>query len=157
MGVSFSQSIKKWERPYQVDASHSSPSLWGEQGVRPAAVRQGILGDCWFLASVAALAEWPDRVKALFTNEKYSNEGVFEVKLFARSDKQVKITVDDMLPVKEDYKTTTYNAQGTAVKQGYEPADTKESPNGAWWMPILEKAYAKMNVNYGNLNGGNQA
>lgn len=28
------------------------------------------------------------------------------------------------------------------------------SENGAWWMPILEKAYAKSQVNYMNLNGG---
>ena len=28
------------------------------------------------------------------------------------------------------------------------------SPNGAWWVPMIEKAYAKMNVNYANLNGG---
>jgi len=29
------------------------------------------------------------------------------------------------------------------------------SVNKAWWQPILEKAYAKFNVNYSNLNGGN--
>jgi len=28
------------------------------------------------------------------------------------------------------------------------------SPNGAWWQVILEKAYAKYNLNYSNLNGG---
>ena len=31
------------------------------------------------------------------------------------------------------------------------------SPNGAWWLVILEKAYAKWNVNYANLNGGSPA
>ena len=30
-----------------------------------------------------------------------------------------------------------------------------ESVNGGWWMPILEKAYAKYNVFYGNIEGGN--
>jgi len=28
------------------------------------------------------------------------------------------------------------------------------SPNGAWWGVILEKAYAKFNVNHSNINGG---
>jgi len=35
-----------------------------------------------------------------------------------------------------------------------DPINARPSPNGAWWLPILEKAYAKMNVNYANLNGG---
>jgi len=28
------------------------------------------------------------------------------------------------------------------------------SKNGAWWIPILEKAFAKFNVNYAQLNYG---
>lgn len=35
-----------------------------------------------------------------------------------------------------------------------QPFSTKKSENNAWWMPILEKAYAKSQVNYMNLNGG---
>jgi calpain-15 len=33
--------------------------------------------------------------------------------------------------------------------------NSRMSVNKAWWLPILEKAYAKMNVNYSTLNGGN--
>ena len=36
--------------------------LWGNGGILPAGVRQGGLGDCWFLAVGAALAEHPERV-----------------------------------------------------------------------------------------------
>jgi len=34
------------------------------------------------------------------------------------------------------------------------PVNTQKSAHGAWWMPILEKAYAKYNVFYANINGG---
>jgi len=30
----------------------------------------------------------------------------------------------------------------------------RQSPSGAWWLPILEKSFAKVNVNYANLSGG---
>lgn len=33
--------------------------------------------------------------------------------------------------------------------------NSRPSNNKAWWVPILEKAYAKFNVNFSNLNGGN--
>ena len=29
------------------------------------------------------------------------------------------------------------------------------SPNGAWWVPLAEKAFAKFFVNYENMDGGN--
>lgn len=32
--------------------------------------------------------------------------------------------------------------------------NSKMSPNGAWWGPLLEKAYCKMNVNCANINAG---
>ena len=32
----------------------------------------------------------------------------------------------------------------------------RRSVNGAFWVPILEKAMAKFNVNYVQLNGGNE-
>ena len=31
------------------------------------------------------------------------------------------------------------------------------SSNGAWWLPVLEKAYAKLTKTYADMNGGNSA
>jgi hypothetical protein len=61
---------------------------------------------------------------------------------FYKMGKPVKEVVDDRLP-------------GKIGRNRFIPANAKKSPYGAWWLPILEKAYAKMYVNYGNLNGGN--
>jgi len=36
----------------------------------------------------------------------------------------------------------------------YRPAFAQISVNGAWWMPLLEKAYSKFNQNYQRIIGG---
>ena len=52
------QHVNAWTRPKDINDG-SAPSLWGTNGVLPNGVRQGHLGDCWFLASPSALAEYP--------------------------------------------------------------------------------------------------
>lgn len=56
--------------------------MWGSDGVLPAGIRQGLLGSCWFLATGAALAEHPDRVKKLFVNKEYPSNGAFKVNYY---------------------------------------------------------------------------
>lgn len=36
--------------------------------ISPQSIKQGFLGDCYFLAGIAALAERPDRIFNLFLN-----------------------------------------------------------------------------------------
>ena len=100
--------------------------------MQAAGVNQGSLGDCWFLASAAAIAEHPDRIKKIFVNTEYPAEGIFELKFFVKG-KIVNEVLDDKIPV---------NQYGT-------PYASRPSKFGAWWMVILEKAWAKLNVNYG--------
>ena len=78
----------------------------------------------------------PDRIKKLFKNTEYPAEGVFDL-VFKSKGKDVSIVVDDLLPVISSWKLP-FSAEISKT-------------NGAWWMPILEKAYAKFNVYYSNL------
>lgn len=128
----------EWKRPTEIE---KSPSLWGSKGIRPAAINQGSLGDCWLLASMAALAEWPERIQKVFDGYKdYPTNGQIVTKFWLYG-KENRVTIDDRLPGKTYYKRfyTSY---------------TRKSPNGAWWGPLLEKASAKFFGTYDNLVSG---
>jgi len=65
------------------------------------------------------------------------------VEMYVRG-KPMKIVVDDRLPVYPN-PTKRYVPQMFMAKK---------SPNGAWWGPILEKAYCKMNIACTYTNSG---
>jgi hypothetical protein len=90
--------FRAWERPVDDIKNGSKPSLWGYKGVLPDGVDQSILGDCWFMAPAAALAEHPKRIKKLFRNKEYSDTGIFMVYFFIRGE-WVGVNVDDVLPM----------------------------------------------------------
>jgi len=113
----------RYKQPARPDAE---PSLWGSGGVQPNGTNQGGLGDCWFLAACSALAEHPDRVKKLFTNDEYNKNGIFQVNFWYNGVK-TPIVVDDRLPVKVG---TNPGYQSYGVKS---PIISQMSMNGAWW------------------------
>lgn len=55
------------------------------------------------------------------------------------------MNIDDRLPVKYKY---------TNSKDYFTPWAADRSLHGAWWMPLLEKAYAKFNGNYDRIAWG---
>ena len=46
-----------WRRAYEVFGY--THTLYGDDGISPEDIRQGNLGDCWFLSAVSALALHP--------------------------------------------------------------------------------------------------
>ena len=38
--------------------------------IEPADIKQGALGNCYFLSALSALAEWPDRIRKLFVQHE---------------------------------------------------------------------------------------
>jgi len=51
-----------WKRASEI---FENPAIFKE-GIEAGDVNQGELGDCYFLCAMSAIAEYPDRVKALF-------------------------------------------------------------------------------------------
>jgi hypothetical protein len=103
---------------------------------------QGALGDCYFIASMAAVANAsPNTIKDAIKYNK--GDGTYTVRFFEESyggqGKPVYITVDAFLP--------------TVAGNRNDPAYAGE-PGGKLWPAIMEKAYAKWKGGYDAIGGG---
>lgn len=47
--------------------------------IEPNDIKQGLLGDCYFLCSLSSLAERPHLVKRLFETKTYQPSGLYSV------------------------------------------------------------------------------
>jgi hypothetical protein len=91
----------KWKRPSEMgEGLTDKPSLWGKLGnPLPFGVKQGMLGDCWFLSAAAAVAEKPNRIKNVLVNDDYSEQGIFRFKFYIKGAWHF-VNIDDRLPVR---------------------------------------------------------
>ena len=119
------------------------------QGISADDIEQGQAGDCYFLASIAAVAnKHPDLIRnAIHPN----GDGTYTVTFhqaswvedkakgtWSQHFKPVKVTVDGELPGGIDYQL--YASEG---RSGHE-----------LWAPILEKAYARWKGGYEQIGNG---
>ena len=100
---------------------------------------QGELGDCYFLSSLASLAENSDNVKNVVENNKIS-DGCFEATAYIHGE-PVKIVVDDSFPIANASKITFAGIENS----------------GNVWPLILEKVWAKCNKSYKDIIPGNSS
>ena len=71
-------------------------------GIEPGDVSQGCLGDCYFLAVLSSMAEFPERIKALIETKEVNSAGIYLLKYYVNG-LETSVIVDDYLPV---YKGT---------------------------------------------------
>ena len=127
------------------------------RGTDPGDVIQGQLADCWILSSLAILATDRSLVEKLFVSTDYGEEygcphakrrsselnletdGRLYVCRFYKAEEWVTVIVDDRIPCHKVTRQPIF-------------ARCKE-PNEIW-VPILEKAYAKLHGTYEALAGG---
>ncbi len=113
-------------------------SLWGRDNVSFEDPNQGNLGDCWIVAAASCVAKNPERIKKIFLTEGLNTAGVYALQLYVMGI-PVTVTVDDHILNWSESANPTY---------------ASKAEDGAMWMPILEKAAAKLYGNYEMLSGG---
>ncbi len=112
-------------------------------GISPSDIKQGYLGDCYFLAALASVAQQHPEV--IWNAIKDNGDGTYTV-TFYQDGKPVPVTVDAEFPVTEDAKG---NPTGT-------PAYARTgSTRDELWPLIMEKAYAQLDGgSYRKIEGG---
>jgi hypothetical protein len=58
-----------WKRATDFKGTNEDVPVLFLDGISPNDVAQGSLGDCYYLAALATLAEWPHRIKKVFLSE----------------------------------------------------------------------------------------
>ncbi|KAF7235220.1 Calpain-5 [Varanus komodoensis] len=134
-----------WKRPGELC---SDPRLFVD-GISPRDLRQGSLGNCWFVAAASCLATKPARIWRKVIPQPGKQDwdprrpqrycGIFRFR-FWRWGCWTEVCVDDRLPCRHGRLLFCHSA------------DPRE-----FWSALLEKAYAKLNGCYEALEGGNTA
>uniref|UniRef100_A0A182P1C9 Calpain n=1 Tax=Anopheles epiroticus TaxID=199890 RepID=A0A182P1C9_9DIPT len=128
----------QWKRPGEIVPD---PKFVTE-GYSRFDVRQGIIGNCWFISSCATLTSHPELFERVvprdnhdFGSDQYA--GLFHF-YFWQYGQWVEVLVDDRLPVSMQNELLFISS----------------STEDEFWGALLEKAYAKLHGSYDALDGG---
>eukprot|EP00117_Sycon_ciliatum_P017852 scpid18954/ scgid4630/ Calpain-D; Calcium-activated neutral proteinase D; Small optic lobes protein len=148
--------VASWQRPgCLADRHEDSPAPFSLFGRRPRRgdsgwvvfrstpdagdIVQGRLGDCWMLSALSVLCQKPELLEHIVITKQICKEGVYQVRLCKDGVWKV-ITVDDNLPC-DAYKNLVFSS----------------SRRHQLWVPLIEKAMAKVFGCYEALSEGHMS
>lgn len=123
-----------WVRPKEMFKTNNFKVY---DGISPNDILQGMLGDCYLLSAMAAIAEYPDRIKKLFLKRTKSEEGCYCLALCINGQFE-EVILDDQFPAQPVSKKAAFNS----------------SRENELWVMLIEKAWAKVHGGYLNINAG---
>ena len=110
---------------------------------------QGELSDNYLLSALSVLAESPGRIKRLFNSNTLNSQGCVEVNCYLHGEPTI-ILLDDYIVVKT--LKEEFQVEGSSVPNKIAFAQISSSKNV--WPLFLEKAFAKIHLNYENICSG---
>ena len=65
-------------------------------------IRQGVIGNCWFMAAASALAEKPGRLEKIFlnTSDRLNPYGIYGINFYSLGVPHT-VIIDDFLPLQK--------------------------------------------------------
>ena len=113
----------------------------GDDGGTPVfnEIKQKYLGNCYFIASLASVGEYPGFIQNAFINKEKNKEGIYLIRFYIRGKPWV-VSIDDNILVYKNYPNP-------------EIVTTLPSDN-AFWGVLLTKAWAKVKGSYVASEGG---
>ena len=133
-----------YDGQFDVIEFKSAPELFGKNywlynEICPNDIRQGALGNCYFLCCLSSLAEYPDLIRRLFDFDYLNDYGIQSVWLNINGV-WTQIVLDEYFPC-------YFN--GAEYDLAFSKTDQAEL-----WVILLEKAYAKAFGCYWDIIGG---
>ena len=138
-------------RPKEPLAWTRLPSLEvvSDFGFRAADLRQGGVGDCWFLSALAVVAERHDLIARLFEDTARNGAGCYGIRFFL-DGVWTSVLIDDRLPV----AGATARRPDLAFDAKLAFSRCGSATQQMLWASLLEKAYAKAHGSYQAISGG---
>lgn len=140
----WSRNSPSWKRPKDYVADSAGIRLFGDK-VNRYCVRQGQIGDCFFMTALSAIAEHPKQLRQIMPTNAYRTNGrryrgIFHCRFWLMGE-WIDVYTDDRVP---------YNDDVNGVFGGH----SKEK--NVVWVTLMEKALAKLCKGYASI-GGDQA
>ncbi len=146
-------------------------------GIDPSDIRQQLLGDCYFLAALSAVAQQPQWIYRMISPSTYNEYGVYQVNFFWQGATR-SVVVDDLIPVlmmnesgvvlgPEERERYLHSRKSLKPPSSQTPKSVQAQSSSSnvyintlfarsanlreIWVSIIEKAYAKLHGNYENV------